>query len=72
MPDSELNPQPLPPGFRFRPHIFTDPIWMEFMLEAVEAESRTELAAIRLETVANVYSAIAEGARKAAGQIRSS
>jgi hypothetical protein len=66
---SELNPQPLPPQFQFRPRPFTDPIWMEFVLEQVDPAARKSLIAIRLNTVAAVYAAIAEGAKQAAEQI---
>ena len=66
---SELNPQPLPPQFQFRPRPFTDPIWMEFILEQVDPAARNSLIAIRLNTVAAVYAAIADGAKQAAEQV---
>jgi hypothetical protein len=43
----------------------TDPIGMEFVFEGDPA-IRAQLLAIRLETVANVYRNIADGAAKAA------
>jgi hypothetical protein len=49
-----------------RPGIITDPIWMEYAVEQVDPATRTQLSAIRLQTVANVYRAIAEGAASAA------
>ena len=49
-----------------RPGIQTDPIWMEYAIARVDPGLRAQLSAVRLETVANVYRAIAEGASSAA------
>ncbi len=49
-----------------RPGIVTDPIWMEYALESVDPAVRGQLSAVRLQTVANVYRAIADGAASAA------
>jgi hypothetical protein len=54
---------------RRRPGIITDPIWMEYALQDVDPQVRNQLAAIRLKTVASVYSAIAGGATAAADAI---
>ena len=43
-----------------------DPIGMEYEIEHADPAIRSQLIAVRLETVAAVYSAIAEGAAKAA------
>jgi hypothetical protein len=44
----------------------TDPIGMEFWLEVVDPELRSQFVTNYLETVAAVHSALAEGAAKAA------
>jgi hypothetical protein len=49
-----------------RPGIHTDPIWMEYALASIDPGLRNQLSAIRLQTVASVYRAIAEGAESAA------
>jgi hypothetical protein len=56
----------LPSAFRWRPGPITDPIGMEFFLEDLEPNLRTQLIATRLDTVAAVYRNIADGAAKAA------
>jgi len=62
----------LPYYLRHQPGIHTDPIWMEFLAEEIDPESVRLLAAIRLETSAAVYGAIAEGAKQAAQVVRDS
>lgn len=69
MSDPDLNPQPLPPQFTFRPRPFTDPIWMEFIIDQVDPAARSQLAVIRLNTVAAVHAAIADGAKQAAEHV---
>ncbi|HVT92145.1 MAG TPA: hypothetical protein VHD76_04835 [Bryobacteraceae bacterium] len=54
-----------------RPGPITDPIWMEYALEEIDPALRTRLSAIRLETAANVYRAIAEGVANAAKSVAS-
>jgi hypothetical protein len=49
-----------------RPGIITDPIWMEYAIAEVDPSLRSQLSAVRLETVAAVYRSIAEGAANAA------
>ena len=44
----------------------TDPIGMEFLIESIDPAIRNQVAAVRLEMVANVYRSISEGAAKAA------
>ena len=67
MPTPEERIAELAPNLLWhRPGIITDPIWMEYAIEGVDPATRNQLAAVRLETVAAVYSAIAEGAAKAA------
>jgi len=59
----------LPVQFRWRGHrpgIITDSIDMEYLLEELEADARTQLIAARLETIAAVHRTLAEGAAKAA------
>ena len=53
------------PNWLWKRHIYTDPIWMEYAIEQTDPALRNQLSAIRLKTVAAVYSAIAEGAAKA-------
>jgi hypothetical protein len=48
------------------PGIHTDPIGMEYVIEQVDPALSTQLIATRLQTVAAVYRAIADGAAKAA------
>jgi hypothetical protein len=43
-----------------------DPIGMEYEIEHADPAIRNQLVAVRLETVAAVYTAMAEGAAKAA------
>jgi hypothetical protein len=52
---------------RWRPRWVTDPIFMEYVLREVEieAELKNRLIEIELGTLANIHSAIAEGARAA-------
>ena len=54
-----------------RPGPITDPIWMEYAIEQVDPALRTRFSAIRLETAANVYRAIAEGVASAAKTVAS-
>ena len=61
----------LPPQVRFRPGPATDPIDMEFILQAVDPATRSELVRIRLETVSKVFGAISEGAAAAARHVAS-
>ncbi len=49
-----------------RPGIQTDPIWMEYALQHGDPATQAQLSAVRLQTVANVYHAIADGAANAA------
>ena len=58
----------LPRQFIFPPHpgILTDPIGMEYTLEAVDAETRNRLVSLRFETLSAVYSLLADEASKAA------
>jgi hypothetical protein len=60
---AELSPKWVLPN---RPGIHTDPIWMEYALEDIDPGLRNQLSAIRLQTVASVYRAIADGAESAA------
>ena len=55
-----------PLWLRRLPGIHTDPIWMEYALETVDPVLKTQLMAVRLETVAAVYRTMAEGVAKAA------
>ncbi len=55
-----------PAWLSHRPGIQTDPIWMEYALQAVDPAVQSQLSAVRLQTVANVYRAIADGAASAA------
>lgn len=59
----------VPAQFRFRPGPATDPIWMEFILDQVDPAARSKLVSIRLNTVAKVFGAIAEGAAQAAQHV---
>lgn len=55
------------PDLTFRPCLATDPIGMEHILQDLGDPALTrQLVALRLQTFANVYQAIAEGAAKAA------
>ncbi|MET8628739.1 hypothetical protein ABZW30_34215 [Kitasatospora sp. NPDC004669] len=54
--------------FPHRPHP-GDPIDMEFILDKLAPDTRNQLIAVRLEAVAAVHQAVAEGARKAASLI---
>jgi hypothetical protein len=66
MPTPEERIAELAPNLAWRrPGIITDPIWMEYSIE-VDPTLRNQLSAVRLEAVANVYRAIAEGAANAA------
>jgi hypothetical protein len=58
----------LPSQFIFphRPGILTDPIGMEYSIEAVDPEARNRLVALRFETLAGVYRLLADEAAKAA------
>ncbi len=58
---AEFNPELI-----FRPCLATDPIGMEFLHDLGDPALTKVLVGIRLETLANVYRAIAEGAEKAA------
>jgi hypothetical protein len=57
------------PNWLWKRHIYTDPIWMEYAIEQVDPELRTQLASIRLKTVAAVYGAISQGAASAAAAV---
>ena len=59
----------LPPTFRWHPHIYTDSIDMEFVLQEIDQALRTQVIAARFETVAAVNRALADGAAKIAGII---
>jgi hypothetical protein len=58
---AHLNPELL-----FRPCLATDPIGMELIHDLGDPALMKELARVRLETLANVYRAIGEGAAQAA------
>jgi hypothetical protein len=58
---SHLNPELL-----FRPCLATDPIGMEFVHDLGDPALVKQLVGIRLQTFANVYRAIADGAAEAA------
>jgi hypothetical protein len=60
----------LPPLFKWKPIPIGDWIDMEFVLQAVEEELRSEVLAAHLETLANVHRNIAEGAAKIANVVR--
>jgi hypothetical protein len=59
----------VPDEFMFRPGPHTDPIWMEYVLKELEVslDVKQALAATQFETLAAMHTALAEGARKAAG-----
>jgi hypothetical protein len=44
----------------------TDPIGMEFLVEAVDPAIRNQLMALRFQTIAKMYNVMAEGASQAA------
>jgi hypothetical protein len=60
----------LPSSLRFRPIPIGDWIDMEFVLQEVEQELRSEVLAVALETMANAHRNIADGAAKVASIIR--
>jgi len=72
MPTPEDKISEFAPNWAYhRPGIFTDPIWMEYSINRGDPEVTSELSAVRLETVANVLRAIADGAANAAKAVRS-
>jgi hypothetical protein len=60
----------LPSSLRFRPIPIGDWIDMQFVLQEVEQELRSEVLAVALETMANAHRNIADGAAKVANIIR--
>ena len=50
----------------FRPCLATDPIGMDFLRDLGDPAFVRQLVGLRLQTFANVYRAIAEGAEQAA------
>jgi hypothetical protein len=46
--------------------IATDPIYMEFVIEQGDPAAKNQLLAVRFQTVAAVFRAMADGAEKAA------
>jgi hypothetical protein len=64
-PDAEI-----PNYLRWRPVPIGDWIDMEFVLQEVGEDVRSEVLAAQLETMANVHENIAEGAKKIANIIR--
>jgi hypothetical protein len=70
MPPIERPLAELPSQFRFTPRPNVDWIDMEFVLQEVEQELRSEVLAVALETMANVHRSVAEGATKVANIIR--
>lgn len=56
----------LPAAFRFRPHPATDFIDMEFVLQEIEENLRSQVIAATFETVAAMHTALAAGASKIA------
>lgn len=66
---TDLNPQPLPPRFLFRPRPIGDPIDMEFVLDAVDPAARSQLVAMHLQTAAKAQAAIAEGMQQMADHV---
>jgi hypothetical protein len=60
----------LPDFLRFVPRPIGDWIDMQFVLQEVEQELRSEVLAVGLETMANAHRAIAEGAQKVASILR--
>jgi hypothetical protein len=65
-----MSPAPedrvLPTVLSFNPGRIADPIWMEYILERTEGESREQAVAIALETTAAVFRAYADGAARTA------
>jgi len=70
MPTFEKPEAELPKHLRFIPRPQADWIDMEFVLREIEQELHGEVLAIGLETMANAYQNIAEGARKVANLVR--
>ena len=60
----------LPDFLRFVPRPIGDWIDMQFVLQEVEQQLRSEVLAIGLETMANAHRAIADGAAKVASVLR--
>ena len=53
----------------FRPCLATDPIGMEFIHDLGDPALARKLVGLRLQTLANVYKAIADGAAQAAKMV---
>jgi hypothetical protein len=53
----------------FRPCLATDPIGMEFIRDLGDPALIRQLVGVRLQTLANVYRAIADGAAQAAKMV---
>ena len=70
MPHDEERISHINPNLIFRPCLATDPIGMEFLHDLGDPALNQEIIAIRLQTVAKVHQAIAEGAAAAAQRIQ--
>ncbi len=70
MPPFDKADVDLPSRFGFNPHIIADWIDMPFVLQQVTGETQTEVLAVALETMANVYQTVADGTRKVATIVR--
>lgn len=66
----EKPPAELPSSLWWRPRPQVDWIDMEFVLQEIEQEKRSEVLAVALETLANVHRNIADGAAKVANIVR--
>lgn len=70
MGNPEKTSAELPDFLRFVPRPIGDWIDMQFVLQEVEQEVRSEVLAVGLETMANAHRAIADGAERVAGILR--
>jgi hypothetical protein len=65
MPTPEEQIAKIAPNLVWQPHPIGDPIWMEYVIEQDPAV-RNQLAAVRLQAVADVYQTISQAAANAA------
>jgi len=67
VPEGRFGGVELPQSFIFGRHCpATDPIAMEYAIEEGDPAIRTQLVVLRMETLAKIYSTLAESAAQAA------
>lgn len=66
MPPTPEGDRDLPDALIYKPKVWWDPVWMEFVLERAEGESRDQVISVALETTAAVFRAYADGAARTA------